>query len=151
MAVNVKDEVIKAGIAMIASILGGLLSALGTAAINKCAARDKRIEDVAKAKALIQKLETVPDLSTGQAQKLAEAMETVMKNDIEQIKTSIIAAITISPCKDKDNAICDIDHRLTFNSPVTRGTLPAQKQWLENEVEAINRAYNINVPVVLSI
>lgn len=151
MAVNVKDEVIKAGIAMIASILGGLLSALGTAAINKCAARDDRIKDVAKAKALIQKLETVPDLSTKQAQKLAEAMETVMKNDIEQIKTSIIAAIIISPCKDKDNAICDVDHRLTFNSPVTRGTLPAQKQWLENEVEAINRAYNINVPVVLSI
>ena len=74
-----------------------------------------------------------------------------MINDVDQIKESVIAAIIISPCKDKDNAICDVEHRLTVRGPVTRGTLDAQKQWLENEIEGINRAYNISVPAVLSI
>ena len=151
MAVNVKDEVIKAGIAMIASSLGAAASALATAAITKRYARDERIRDVAKAKALIKKLENVPDLSTGQAQKLACALKTVFINDIEQIKESVIAEIIVSPFPDKDNAICDVEHRLTVRGPVTRGTLDAQKQWLENEIEGINRAYNISVPVVLSI
>lgn len=151
MAVNVKDEVIKAGIAMIASSLGAAASALATAAITKRYARDERIRDVAKAKALIQKLETVPDLSTGQAQKLEKAMRTVLIDDVDKIKESVIAAIIISACKDKDRAICDVEHRLTVRGPVTRGTLDAQKQWLYDEVEGLNRAYGISVAVVTSI
>lgn len=151
MAINIKDEVIKVTIATVASALGAAASALATAAIDKRYARDERIRDVAKAKALIQKLETVPDLSTGQAQKLAKAMKTVLITDVEQIKESVIAAIIVSPFPDKDNAICDVDHRLTVRGPVTRGTLDAQKQWLYDEVEGINRAYGINVPVIISI
>lgn len=151
MAIDIKGEVIKATIAAVASAIGAAASALFTAAITKQYTRDERIRDVAKAKALIQKLETVPDLSTGQSEKLAKAMRTVMINDVDQIKESVIAAIIISPCKDKDNAICDVEHRLTVRGPVTRGTLDAQKQWLENEIEGINRAYNISVPAVLSI
>ena len=151
MAVNVKDEVIKATIAAVASAIGAAASALATAAITKQYTRDERIRDVAKAKALIQKLETVPDLSTGQSEKLAKAMKTVMINDVDQIKESVIAAIIISPCKDKDNAICDVEHRLTVRGPVTRGTLDAQKQWLYDEVDGLNRAYGISVEVITSI
>lgn len=151
MAVNIKDEVIKVTIATVASALGAAASAFVTAAINKWYARDERIKDIAKAKALITHLETVPDLSTRQSKKLAKAMETVMKNDIEQIKMSIIAAIIISPCQDKDNAICDVEHRLMVRGPVTRDTISAQKKWLYDEVEGINRAYGINVPVTISI
>ena len=148
---NVKDEVIKAGIAMIASILGGLLSALGTAAINKRSNRDEKIMDLAKAKALIQKLEGVQDLSTKQSIELARAMKSVLINDVEQIKISVISAIIISPCQDKDNAICDVEHRLIVRGPVTRNTISAQKTWLENELKGLNRAYGISVAAITSI
>lgn len=151
MAVNVKDEVIKVTIATVASILGGAFTALTTVAINKCAARDKKAIDIGKAKALIQTLEGVSDLSLKQSAKLERAMNLVMENDVEQIKQAVIAAIIISPCKDKDNAIVDIEHRLTVRGPVTRDTLPAQKKWLYDEVEGINRAYGINVHVTISI
>lgn len=151
MAVNVKDEVIKATIAAVASAIGAAASALATAAITKRYARDERIRDVAKAKALIKKLENVPDLSTGQAQKLACALKTVFINDIEQIKESVIAAIIISPCTDKDEAICDVEYRLTVRGPVTRETLPKQKKWLTDEVDGLNRAYGISVTASTSI
>lgn len=151
IGINIKDEVIKATIAAVTAALGAAVSAFATAAINKHYARDDKVMDVAKAKSLIKKLEGVSDLSMKQAIKLERAMKTVLNADVEQIKINVISAIIISPCQDKDNAIVDVEHRLTVRGPVTRGTLDAQKQWLENEVDGINRAYNISVPVTLSI
>ena len=151
MAIDIKGEVIKATIAAVASAIGAAASALATAAINKRANRDEKMMDIAKAKALIQKLEGVQDLSTKQSVELARAMKSVLKNDVEQIKISVISAIIISPCQDKDNAICDVEHRLMVRGPVTRDTISAQKNWLENELEGINRAYGISVAAITSI
>ena len=151
MAVNIKDEVIKGCIAMIASSLGAAASALATAAITKRYARDERIRDVAKAKALIKKLENVPDLSTKQSIELARALKTVFIDEVERIKVNVISAVIIGSCSDKDNAIVDIEHRLTVRGPVTRDTISAQKQWLENELEGLNRAYGIDIVAAISI
>ena len=151
MAINIKDELIKGGIAMGATVIGGGISAIIAAVINKRASRDEKMMDIAKAKALIQKLDGVQDLSTKQSIELSRAMKSVLINDVEQIKISVISAIIISPCQDKDNAICDAEHRLTVRGPVTRDTLSAQKRWLHDEVEGLNRAYNISVPVTISI
>lgn len=151
MAINIKEELIKGSIAMGATALGGAISAIIAAVVNKRANRDEKMMNLAKAKALIQKLEGVQDLSTKQSIELARAMKSVLINDVEQIKISVISAMILGTCSDKDNAICDIEHRLTVRGPVTRGTLDAQKQWLENEIEGINRAYGINVPVTISI
>lgn len=151
MAINIKEELIKGSIAMGATALGGAISAIIAAVVNKRANRDEKMMDLAKAKALITKLKTVNDLTTDQSIELARAMKSVLINDVEQIKISVISAMILGTCSDKDNAICDIEHRLTVRGPVTRGTLDAQKQWLENEIEGINRAYGINVPVTISI
>lgn len=151
MAINIKDELIKAAIAMSATVIGGTLGALATAVINKRASRDERVMDLVKAKTLITKLKTVNNLSTAQSIELGRALKTVFINDIEQIKVNIISAMILGTCSDKDNAIVDIEHRLTVRGPVTRDTLPAQKKWLCDEVEGINRAYNISVPVTISI
>lgn len=151
MAINIKDELIKGGIAMGATALGGGISAIIAAAINKRANRDEKMMNLAKAKALIQKLEGVQDLSTKQSIELARALKTVFIDDVERIKVNVISAVIIGSCSDKDNAIVDIEHRLTVRGPVTRDTLPAQKKWLYNEVEGLNRAYNISVPVTISI
>lgn len=151
MAINIKDELIKGCIAMGATALGGGISAIIATAINKCANRDEKMMNLAKAKALIQKLEGVPDLSTKQSIELARAMKSVLINDVEQIKISVISAIIISPCQDKDNAIRDVEHRLIVRGPVTRDTISAQKTWLENELEGINRAYGIFVAAITSI
>lgn len=151
MAINIKEELIKGSIAMGATALGGAISAIIAAVVNKRANRDEKMMDIAKAKALIQKLEGVQDLSTKQSVELARAMKSVLKNDVEQIKISVISAIIISPCQDKDNAICDVEHRLMVRGPVTRDTISAQKNWLENELEGINRAYGISVAAITSI
>ena len=151
MAINIKDELIKGSIAMGTTVLGGAISAIIAAAINKRSNRDEKIMDLAKAKALIQKLEGVQDLSTKQSVELARAMKSVLINDVEQIKISVISAIIISPCQDKDNAICDVEHRLMVRGPVTRDTISAQKTWLENELEGLNRAYGISVAAITSI
>lgn len=151
MAINVKDELIKGGIAMAATVIGGGISACIAAAINKRAARDDKMMNLAKAKALIEKLSTVENLSTKQSIELARAMKTVFINDVEQIKVNVISAIIISPCQDKDNAICDVEHRLIVRGPVTRDTISAQKKWLTDEVDGLNRAYGISVTVSTSI
>lgn len=151
MAINIKDELIKGSIAMGTTVLGGAISAIIAAAINKRSNRDEKIMDLAKAKALIQKLEGVQDLSTKQSVELARAMKSVLINDVEQIKISVISAIIISPCQDKDNAICDVEHRLMVRGPVTRNTISAQKTWLENELKGLNRAYGISVAAITSI
>lgn len=151
MAINIKDELIKSSIAMGATALGGAISAIIAAVVNKRANRDEKMMDLAKAKALITKLKTVNDLTTDQSIELACALKTVFINDIEQIKVNIISAMILGTCSDKDNAIVDIEHRLTVRGPVTRGTLPAQKKWLYDEVDGLNRAYNISVPVIISI
>ena len=151
MAINIKDELIKGSIAMGTTVLGGAISAIIAAAINKRSNRDEKIMDLAKAKALIQKLEGVQDLSTKQSVELARAMKSVLINDVEQIKISVISAIIISPCQDKDNAICYVEHRLMVRGPVTRDTISAQKTWLENELEGLNRAYGISVAAITSI
>lgn len=151
MAINIKEELIKGSIAMGATALGGAISTIIAAVVNKRANRDEKMMDIAKAKALIQKLEGVQDLSTKQSVELARAMKSVLKNDVEQIKISVISAIIISPCQDKDNAICDVEHRLMVRGPVTRDTISAQKNWLENELEGINRAYGISVAAITSI
>lgn len=151
MAINIKDELIKGSIAMGTTVLGGAISAIIAAAINKRSNRDEKIMDLAKAKALIQKLEGVQDLSTKQSVELARAMKSVLINDVEQIKISVISAIIISPCQDKDNAICDVEHRLIVRGPVTRNTISAQKTWLKNELEGLNRAYGISVAAITSI
>lgn len=134
-----------------ATALGGAISAIIAAIVNKRANRDEKMMDLAKAKALITKLKTVNDLTTDQSIELSCALKTVFINDIEQIKVNIISAMILGTCSDKDNAIVDIEHRLTVRGPVTRGTLPAQKKWLYDEVDGLNRAYNISVPVIISI
>lgn len=151
MAINVKDELIKGGIAMAATVIGGGISACIAAAINKRAARDDKMMDLAKAKALIQKLDGVQDLSTKQSVELARALKTVFIDDVERIKVNVISAVIIGSCSDKDNTIVDIEHRLTVRGPVTRDTLAAQKQWLENELEGLNRAYGIDIVAATSI
>lgn len=151
MAINVKDELIKGGIAMAATAIGGGISACIAAAINKRAARDDKMMNLAKAKALIEKLSTVDTLSTKQNVEIARAMKTVFINDVEQIKVNVISAVIIGSCSDKDNAIVDIEHRLTVRGPVTRDTISAQKTWLENELEGLNRAYGISVAAITSI
>ena len=151
MAINIKEELIKGSIAMGATALGGAISAIIAAVVNKRANRDEKMMDLAKAKALITKLKTVNDLTTDQSIELSCALKTVFINDIEQIKVNIISAMILGTCSDKDNAIVDIEHRLTVRGPVTRGTLPAQKKWLYDEVDGLNRAYNISVPVIISI
>ena len=151
MAINIKDELIKAGIAMAATAIGGVINACATAVINKKFARDDEMMDLAKAKALIEKLSTVDELSTKQTDKIARAMKTVFIDDVERIKVNVISAVIISSCKDKDGAICDVEHRLTVRGPVTRGTLNTQKKWLYDEVDGLNRAYGISVTVSTSI
>lgn len=151
MAINIKDELIKAGIAMAATAIGGVINACATAVINKKFARDDEMMDLAKAKALIEKLSTVDELSTKQTDKIARAMKTVFIDDVKQTKINVISAIIISPCQDKDNAICDVEHRLMVRGPVTRDTISAQKTWLETEVEGLNRAYGISVAAITSI
>lgn len=151
MAINIKDELIKGGIAMGATALGGAISAIIATAINKIANRDEKMMNLAKAKALIQKLEGVQDLSTKQSIKLAKALKTVFIDDVERIKVNVISAVIIGSCSDKDNAIVDIEHCLTVRGPVTRDTISAQKQWLENELEGLNRAYGIDIVAVISI
>lgn len=151
MAINIKDEMIKGCIAIGATAIGGGISAIIAAAINKRANRDEKLMSIAKSKALIKKLEGVQDLSTKQSIELARAMKSVLINDVEQIKISVISAIIISPCQDKDNAICDVEHRLVVRGPVTRDTISAQKTWLENELEGLNRAYGISVAAITSI
>lgn len=151
MAINVKDELIKGGIAMAATAIGGGISACIAAAINKRANRDEKIMDLAKAKALIGKLEHVENLSTKQSIELARALKTVFIDDVERIKVNVISAVIIGSCSDKDNAIVDIEHRLTVRGPVTRDTLVAQKQWLENELAGLNRAYGIDIVAAISI
>lgn len=151
MAINVKDELIKGGIAMAATVIGGGISACIAAAINKRANRDEKIMDLAKAKALVGKLEHVENLSTKQSIELARALKTVFIDDVERIKVNVISAVIIGSCSDKDNAIVDIEHRLTVRGPVTRDTLVAQKQWLENELAGLNRAYGIDIVAAISI
>ena len=151
MAINIKDEMIKGCIAMCATAIGGGISAVITAAINKRANRDEKMMDLAKAKALIQKLDRVQDLSTKQSVELARALKTVFIDDVERIKVNVISAVIIGSCSDKDNAIVDIEHRLTVRGPVTRDTISAQKQWLENELEGLNRAYGIDIVAAISI
>ena len=151
MAINIKDEMIKGCIAMGATAIGGGISAVITAAINKRANRDEKMMDLAKAKALIQKLDRVQDLSTKQSVELARALKTVFIDVVERIKVNVISAVIIGSCSDKDNAIVDIEHRLTVRGPVTRDTISAQKQWLENELEGLNRAYGIDIVAVISI
>lgn len=151
MAINVKDELIKGGIAMAATVIGGGISACIASAINKRANRDEKIMDLAKAKALIGKLELVENLSTKQSIELARALKTVFIDDVERIKVNVISAVIIGSCSDKDNAIVDIEHRLTVRGPVTRDTLVAQKQWLENELAGLNRAYGIDIVAAISI
>lgn len=151
MAINIKDEIIKGCIAMGATAIGGGISAIIAAAINKRANRDEKMMDLAKAKALIGKLNHVENLSTKQSIELARALKTVFIDDVEHIKVNVISAVIIGSCSDKDNAIVDIEHRLTVRGPVTRDTLVAQKQWLENELDGLNRAYGISVAVITSI
>lgn len=151
MAINIKDEMIKGCIAMIATAIGGGISAVITAAVNKRANRDEKMMDLAKAKALIQKLDGVQDLSTKQSVELARALKTVFIDVVERIKVNVISAVIIGSCSDKDNAIVDIEHRLTVRGSVTRDTISAQKQWLENELEGLNRAYGIDIVAVISI
>lgn len=151
MAINVKDELIKGGITMAATAIGGGISACIAAAINKRANRDEKIMDLAKAKALIGKLEHVENLSTKQSIELARALKTVFIDDVERIKINVISAVIIGSCSDKDNAIVDIEHRLTVRGPVTRDTLVSQKQWLENELAGLNRAYGIDIVAAISI
>lgn len=151
MAINIKDELIKGSIAMGATALGGAISAIIAAVVNKSASRDERAMNLAKAKALIKKLEGVQDLSTKQSVELARALKTVFIDDVERIKVNVISAVIIGSCSDKDNAIVDIEHRLTVRGPVTRDTISAQKQWLENELEWLNRAYGIDIVAAISI
>lgn len=151
MAINIKDELIKGSIAMGATALGGAISAIIAAVVNKSASRDERAMNLAKAKALIKKLEGVQDLSTKQSVELARALKAVFIDDVERIKVNVISAVIIGSCSDKDNAIVDIEHRLTVRGPVTRDTISAQKQWLENELEGLNRAYGIDIVAVISI
>ena len=151
MAINVKDELIKGGIAMAATAIGGGISAIIAAAINKRASRDDKLMNLAKAKGLIQKLDGVQELSTKQSIELARALKTVFIDDVERIKVNVISAVIIGSCSDKDNAIVDIEHRLTVRGPVTRDTLVAQKQWLENELDGLNRAYGIDISATTSI
>lgn len=151
MAINIKDELIKGSIAMGATALGGAISAIIAAAVNKRANNDERVMNLAKAKALIQKLEGVQALSTKQSIELARALKTVFIDDVERIKVNVISAVIIGSCSDKDNTIVDIEHRLVVRGPVTRDTLPAQKKWLYDEVEGLNRAYGISVEVITSI
>lgn len=151
MAINIKEELIKGAIAMAATAIGGGISAIIAAAINKRANRDEKMMDLAKAKALIGKLEHVENLSTKQSIELARALKTVFIDDVEHIKVNVISAVIIGSCSDKDNAIVDIEHRLTVRGPVTRDTLVAQKQWLENELSGLNRAYGIDIVADISI
>ena len=151
MAINIKDEIIKGCIAMGATAIGGGISAIIAAAINKRANRDEKMMDLAKAKALIGKLNHVENLSTKQSIELARALKTVFIDDVEHIKVNVISAVIIGSCSDKDNAIVDIEHRLTVRGPVTRDTLVAQKTWLENELDGLNRAYGISVTAITSI
>lgn len=151
MAINIKDELIKDSIAMGATALGGAISAIIAAVVNKSASRDERAMNLAKAKALIKKLEGVQDLSTKQSVELARALKTVFIDDVERIKVNVISAVIIGSCSDKDNAIVDIEYRLTVRGPVTRDTISAQKQWLENELEGLNRAYGIDIVAAISI
>ena len=151
MAINIKDEMIKGCIAMGATAIGGGITAIITAAINKRANRDEKIMDLSKAKALIQKLEGVQDLSTKQSIELARALKTVFIDEVERIKVNVISAVISGSWSDKDNDIVDIEHRLTVRGPVTRDTISAQKQWLENELEGLNRAYGIDIVAAISI
>ena len=82
MAINIKEELIKGAIAMAATAIGGGISAIIAAAINKRANRDEKMMDLAKAKALIGKLEHVENLSTKQSIELARALKTVFIDDV---------------------------------------------------------------------
>lgn len=151
MAINIKDELIKGGISIVATIVGGGISAVIVDAVNKRAARDDREMNLAKAKALIEKLAQVSELSTKQSNQLSRALRTVFINDVDEIKINVISKLILSNVTDKDEAICDIEHRLTVRGPVTRETLATQKKWLYHEIEGINRAYGIYVAVTTSI
>ena len=143
MAINYKEELVKAAIGIAATLVGTVV----TTTITTVAENIGKTDDTEKAYNVIEKYRGVKNLSFPATHKINSAATKILQAEADRFASACKRAVEYTSLPDKDSIYADINNRFVVRGKVTTTNIQQRYSALLNEVTEIAKMYRLRVSV----
>ena len=145
MAINYKEELVKAAIGIAATLVGTVVTTTITTVAENIGKTDD--DDIEKSYTVIAQYRGVKNLSFPATHKINSTATKILQAEADRFASACKRAVAYTSLPDKDSIYADINNRFVVRGKVTTTNIQQRYSALLNEVTEIAKMYRLRVSV----